>query len=422
MILLRKIALSVGTTLLLLGLVEAGLRVAASVVSETRGAHTSGDRRRILCVGDSNTFGVRVAAEDSYPGRLEAFLNRSGDRYQVLNRGRPGQNTALILKTLRDDLERDRPEVLLVLAGINNGWNVAGREQESFLDGLRLVRLLRIAAHDLRTGGREEPASGAGEAAAVTRATDPRTAAELRQVTRDDLVRIAEVARGAGVRCVLQTYPSHHPHMPPYNDAARDAAAASGALLSDHDRRFGPYIERYGWDRLFFEDSHPVEAGYALMARDLLRDLLEDGVVDGTPLPDDWEPAGFRESVTLEVETGPDGRPVALLLGAAPGEGFQVYLSPTREPEVDLGTRRIPIGQHAWVEFCKTHAPFRGETGADGTARVPLPEQVRELPSGAILYAAFVTRDPRATHALAVRSISDVVEIHGAGGAGKRGD
>lgn len=374
---------------------------------------------------------MRVAESDSYPGQLEAFLNRAVEgRFQVQNRGRPGQNTALILSTLRDDLAADEPDVLLVMAGLNNGWNVAGRGSQSIFDSLRIVRLLRIALHDRAVEERRD--DGATEAAAVTRSTSATTDEELREMTRKDLVQIAEIAAAAQVRCVLQTYPSHHPHMEPYNQAARDAAAATGALLSDHDARFGRYIDQFGWDALFFEDSHPVEAGYALMARDLLSDLVADGAVDAEPLPTGWAPTGFRKAVSLQLERDASGRPSALLLDAEPGDGFQVYLSPLRVPEVDLGTRRIPIGQHQWVESSKTQPGFRGETDRSGHARVPLPEEVSALPEGAVLYAAFVTKDPRATHELSVRAISNVVLIRGGsasdpigsgpGGTGKGGE
>jgi hypothetical protein len=79
-------------------LLEAALRAGAWWVAggepEPRGrARFEGDDHRVLCLGDSNTFGLGVAAEDSYPVQLERLWNeRAGDpRIQVVNVGRPGR-------------------------------------------------------------------------------------------------------------------------------------------------------------------------------------------------------------------------------------------------------------------------------------------------------------------------------------------
>lgn len=49
---------------------------------------------RILCLGDSLTFGDGVAVEDTYPKQLEARLGREGAvRYEVINAGVPSYDT-----------------------------------------------------------------------------------------------------------------------------------------------------------------------------------------------------------------------------------------------------------------------------------------------------------------------------------------
>lgn len=50
--------------------------------------------RRILCLGDSLTFGDGVASEDTYPKQLEAMLNAAEpERYEVINAGVPSYDT-----------------------------------------------------------------------------------------------------------------------------------------------------------------------------------------------------------------------------------------------------------------------------------------------------------------------------------------
>ncbi|THJ19434.1 MAG: hypothetical protein CAF45_016225 [Nitrospira sp. CG24E] len=49
---------------------------------------------RILCLGDSLTFGDGVAVEDTYPKRLEAILQeRGGHKFEVINAGVPSYDT-----------------------------------------------------------------------------------------------------------------------------------------------------------------------------------------------------------------------------------------------------------------------------------------------------------------------------------------
>lgn len=417
----RKLLLALVAALLPLVLAELSLRVSSrfyrAALLQSRAQSLDEGAARVLCVGDSNTFGVRVAAERSYPGQLEALLNAGAARrrYQVVNRGVPGKNTAQILADLEAEIAEVEPRVLLVLAGINNSWNVAAAQrghEARWYDHLRLVKLARIALNDLRAG--ERAASGAAaepEIAAIERADRERGRAERPAITRDDLVAIAELARGLGVVPVLQTYAGHHPHMEPFNAAAREAAAATGALLIDHDARFGHYIGEYGYGALFFEDSHPAEAGYELFARDVVRALSAAGLIEGVPPPPDGPPRFEKKDAVLALERDAAGRPAALLLEGEPGAGFQVYASPLREPELDLGSRKVPVGVHPWLDICRSFAPFRGTLDAGGRARVPLPEQVAALPAGEVLYAAFVTLDPRPTHERAVRSISAAVEV-----------
>lgn len=414
----RRLLLVAFGLLIPLVVAEIALRVSSelygSALLATRKESIDRAARRVLCVGDSNTFGVRVAAADSYPGQLEAMLRAvaPGDNgWQVVNRGVPGQNTAQILDSLPELLESIDPEWVIVLAGLNNTWNRATRlEDRDWIDRIRLLRLFRIAWNDLRAaerGGVDEGMARIERFDAESRPDE----AELASRTKRDLVAIVELVRGSGRVPILMTYAGQHPHSRSLDEAARAAAAETGTLLVDHDRAFAGYVERYGYDAILFEDSHPAEAGYRLMARDLVAALEEAGLIVGELPPDRFEPTTFRELASLSVEHDEAGRPLRLRLHAEPKAGFQVYVSPTREPPLDLGTRRVPVGVHPWLEFCKTHPPFRGALDERGEAIVELPAPVVELAPGEQLFAAFVTLDPRPRHEGAVRSISPAVVL-----------
>ncbi len=61
---------------------------------------------RILCLGDSNTFGLWLERHETYPSQLQATWNSSnrGPEVEVLNLGFPGTNSS--------GLRRDIPRML----------------------------------------------------------------------------------------------------------------------------------------------------------------------------------------------------------------------------------------------------------------------------------------------------------------------
>jgi hypothetical protein len=66
--------------------------------------------KRILCIGDSYTFGWGVAAEDSYPKVLERTL---GEGYEVLNLGVYGYNAAQVHATLQSVGIQYEPDIII---------------------------------------------------------------------------------------------------------------------------------------------------------------------------------------------------------------------------------------------------------------------------------------------------------------------
>jgi lysophospholipase L1-like esterase len=82
---------------------------------------------RIVCLGDSWTFGANVAADDSYPDRLQALLRRdlADDDVEVLNLGVLGYSSYQGLRLLRRRVLDLDPDVLVIGFGMNDS-SVAG--------------------------------------------------------------------------------------------------------------------------------------------------------------------------------------------------------------------------------------------------------------------------------------------------------
>ncbi|MFH1620340.1 MAG: GDSL-type esterase/lipase family protein [bacterium] len=109
-----------------LGISEIILRTAGAVY-KYRKTHRSdlgtSAAVKILCVGDSYTLGVGAPFGEGYPGHLQRLLDSecgSEERYIVINEGIPGRNSSQLAGRLEELLEKNRPEILIMLAGANN--------------------------------------------------------------------------------------------------------------------------------------------------------------------------------------------------------------------------------------------------------------------------------------------------------------
>ena len=74
-----------------------------------------GDKYRILCFGDSWTYGFGVNIENSWPKILEQYLLINGiDNVEVINCGRPGQFTSTYKMYMEKVVPRLNPDLVLV--------------------------------------------------------------------------------------------------------------------------------------------------------------------------------------------------------------------------------------------------------------------------------------------------------------------
>ena len=101
---------------------------------------------RILCEGDSFTFGIGAPKGFSYPEQLQRmFDDRLPGGVIVINAGRPGQNSSMILKELPAHIRRYQPNIVIMMAGANDNSNFDESNYYLFMDGWP-ARLSRVDA------------------------------------------------------------------------------------------------------------------------------------------------------------------------------------------------------------------------------------------------------------------------------------
>jgi len=186
--------------------------------------------RRILCVGDSHTYGTSVPRAESYPAQLEAYLNRVDPegRYRVVNRGLPGMNSAQLAGLLPRWLGQSDPEFVVVWIGANNWWNRAqdpmaaasgaGGGLRRLLAGSRLLRLVQTLRID--AAWRDSLGDADALGTRIFEQNQPwfggkaaRSEAEFIDVTLEDLRQIELALGRSRVDWLLVTYPQTHPSM-----------------------------------------------------------------------------------------------------------------------------------------------------------------------------------------------------------------
>lgn len=113
---------------------------------------------RVLCVGDSFTYGLGATSREStYPSRLGAELAAMDVDAQVINCGWPGSTSGDLLAKLGEQLAAYRPRIVYVLTGCNDVWRgragTAPPEDEGFRLELRTLRFFELVIHWWSTGG-----------------------------------------------------------------------------------------------------------------------------------------------------------------------------------------------------------------------------------------------------------------------------
>jgi tetratricopeptide (TPR) repeat protein len=106
---------------------------------------------RIMCLGESTTaFG----GEYSWPAQLEYILNTKKTKlnfsFKVINKGVAGCNSFFILNELDNNLTIYKPDLVIVMMGINDGRGaltfnaLQGNRIASFFTSFKVVKLIRL--------------------------------------------------------------------------------------------------------------------------------------------------------------------------------------------------------------------------------------------------------------------------------------
>ncbi len=286
--------------------VEVSLRLAGWYLLRSRAraieAKMPAGGYRMLFLGESTTYGLWVEPHDAYPAQAAALLEarHPGTRFLAFNRGIPSITTSAILRTLPEKLRLVSPQLVVILAGVNdfhtqyNGVRVPGegwlpRPIGDAVGDLRIYRLialwidLRDPKVKLEQGDWTDQRSPTGMALdqkelfydlgsghhllADPRPGDDQLVAAATAKLEENLAQMIALSRASGAQVVVMGY--------------LGAATENGILERAAKRAGVPFVPTWlpsdGTERppqLFARDHfHPTKEGHRLMAERLVDGL-----------------------------------------------------------------------------------------------------------------------------------------------------
>ncbi|MFA5091012.1 MAG: tetratricopeptide repeat protein, partial [Candidatus Omnitrophota bacterium] len=152
--LFQKILLLFSSIVFTFIFIESGLRLGEAVFESVQkqrnlSSMKQGGAYRIICLGESTTA---LGEKNSYPSQMEKILNgyNLGIKFSVINKGRPSCTTSGIIENLEKDIERYKPDMVVVMMGINDDMpylsykDHAGPRYLLYLESLKTCKLFRL--------------------------------------------------------------------------------------------------------------------------------------------------------------------------------------------------------------------------------------------------------------------------------------
>lgn len=236
-----------------------------------RGAEVRDDgSRRILAIGDSCTWGWRVADDESYPAALQRLLDGRHGRgaFQVINAGVPGYTSYRGLLYLRERGLALAPAIVIAGYGFNDA-SPDGDDELRIAENRRLLPLFLVEDFLIEHSRFYRWARWRMER------TQQRVREKINRVTPEKYARnlseIVRLSRANGAEVLLVNFAVFR-NAPRYRKALAGVAERLDVSLLVYE---GPKLDLV----------HPTAEGYERFAGRILERVQEAGWLEEAPLP-----------------------------------------------------------------------------------------------------------------------------------------
>ncbi|MBU1086437.1 MAG: hypothetical protein KKD05_02850 [Candidatus Omnitrophica bacterium] len=114
---------------------------------------------RIICLGDSWTFGMGALPQKNYPAQLQTILNESQNvgKFKVYNLGYPNFTSSMAIKKFKDIYPQLKPQIVIAMVGRSDQWVLEnGSAENSFYQKIkqiflnaRVLKLVNISLYNM---------------------------------------------------------------------------------------------------------------------------------------------------------------------------------------------------------------------------------------------------------------------------------
>lgn len=256
--------------------------------------------RRMVCLGDSFTWGVGILFDDAWPQRVERMLTRTrGETWQAVNLAEPGMNAVEQVGRLASEGFAYQPDVVVL------GWVLNDSEDE---DAAEARRARDWEEEEHREPGLADALAARSALFRIVRTRIRATVENRRRISgyqsmyddgyagwvgaRDALSKMGGMCRAQGVPFLVVIFPlfanpldERYPFAEPHNKVAQ-AAGEAGAKVVD----LLPAFRTVDWRLLVVDganDEHPNEVAHRIASQ-----VIAAAMDEVVPRPAQAAPAG----------------------------------------------------------------------------------------------------------------------------------
>lgn len=252
--------------------------------------------RRVICLGDSHTYGLWLERPQAYPAQLQRLWDAERDlpSIEVLNLGVPGLNSSRLLKSFDQILRDLAPALVLIMIGVNDGWTAPVSLEDSsettaqrWWNHSRVFRLLYMMRRAVLN---RSPQVSLDDPRGVLHVGDEQidvftergaVPSDWPIALRANLEAMIARARTHGAEPVLLTYPSDYLMLETANAVIRDAARETHIALIDVYAAMTAACPSGDCPDLLLPDYHATAHGNEIVSETVARGIRT--VLDGRP-------------------------------------------------------------------------------------------------------------------------------------------